>query len=73
MAFVLDATRSCREDDQVRLPSLLKRERELVALTDLIDVATKESGVLVSCREAGRRRPSLIMKGAAHVVAVDRT
>jgi hypothetical protein len=58
---------------KMRRSSLLGRERELVALTDMMDDATKESCVLISCGEAGVRRSSLIMKGAAHVVAVDRT
>ena len=57
----------------MRRSSLLERERELVVLTDMTDDATEESCVLNSCGEAGVRRSSLIMKGAAHVVAFDRT
>ena len=57
----------------MRRSSLLGRERELVVLTDMTDDATEESCVLNSCGGAGVRGSSLIMKGAAHVVAFDRT
>jgi hypothetical protein len=55
----------------MQLSQLMGRERELVAPTDMIDDATEQGGVLVGRGGACVRRSSLIMKGAAHVVAVD--